>query len=111
MGRLLQGCVGNSFRPGEQRHPDRARKAFSQTWTADNIGTAPQPIAEVAEGLGGLRPSQVLFTQEIPNGAVLIGAWWPWANGQTVSLRIAAYADGEGEAALVSQVRKAFDLS
>ncbi len=56
---------------------------------------APEQIKTKSVDLGELRENQLLFTTD-PGGNVLIfAAWWPWGNGEVVSVRIASPSNGE----------------
>ena len=56
-----------------------------------NISKAPDMVQTVAKQFGGLRADQVLFSFDSNKGICLYGAWWPWGDGQTISLRITPY--------------------
>ena len=58
-------------------------------WDSSTIDTAPQIVQTLDEHLGGLRPTQLLFTSHLSRDAFVFFAWWPWGNGMTISLRIA----------------------
>ena len=38
--------------------------------------------------LGGLRDKQEVFVMVLAPGLVLLGLWWPWGHGGTISLRL-----------------------
>ncbi|RJO70579.1 MAG: hypothetical protein C4523_05005 [Myxococcales bacterium] len=72
---------------------------FSNQWDVRTIRQAPETARRVATDLG-LRPEQRLYFTDPGQPAALFGAWWPWGNGQTVSLRVGITAadhlnDGE----------------
>ena len=61
---------------------------FSKVWDSSNISKAPD-IAEMCNNIfGGLQPGQLLFTTDPRQDVFICGAWWPWGNGKTISLRI-----------------------
>jgi len=60
-------------------------------WDVSNIHNAPQGIQEVYKHLGKLRPTQLLFSSDPISEDFVFCAWWPWDNGQKVSLRIAPF--------------------
>ncbi len=60
-------------------------------WDSANISKAPDMVQTVAKQFGGLRADQVLFSFDSNKGICLYGAWWPWGDGQTISLRITPY--------------------
>jgi len=58
-------------------------------WDSSSIGRAPDNVQKIASYLGGLRSGQLLFTSDPNQDAFIFGAWWPWGDGQTISIRIA----------------------
>ena len=58
-------------------------------WDSSSIGKAPDNVQKIASYLGGLRSEQLLFTSDPNRDAFIFGAWWPWGDGQTISIRIA----------------------
>ena len=58
-------------------------------WDSSSIGKAPDNVQKIANYLGGLRSEQLLFTSDPNQDAFIFGAWWPWGDGQTISIRIA----------------------
>ena len=76
-------------------HKDSIRaileRYLSVTWDSSNIGNAPDIVQTISSHLGRLRSGQLLFTSD-PNGdAFIFCPWWPWGDGKTISIRIAAY--------------------
>lgn len=68
---------------------------LSFKWDRRSIGKAPEKIKTKTGDLGDLRDNQLLFTTD-PEGNILIfAAWWPWGNGEVVSVRIASPSTGE----------------
>jgi hypothetical protein len=64
---------------------------LSNTWDSSNIGSAPDAIQKINSHLGKLRSGQLLFTADPKQDAFIYCAWWPWGNGQTISIRIAPH--------------------
>jgi len=65
---------------------------LSMVWNSSNIREAPD-IVQISAGIfGGLRSGQLLFTSDPSRDVFIFGAWWPWGNGETISLRIASLA-------------------
>ncbi len=62
---------------------------LGNTWDSSNIAKAPDIVQMINGNLGGLRPGQLLFTSEPNQDAIIFGAWWPWGDGKTISIRIA----------------------
>ena len=61
------------------------------SWDSSNINTAPQIVQTLGKHLGGLRPTQLLFSSDPSHDAFVFLAWRPWGNGMTISLRIAPF--------------------
>lgn len=52
------------------------------------IGDAQKLAQEIAKAFGGLRAGQKLLLSTEDQTPMLVGAWWPWGNGTTISLRV-----------------------
>jgi hypothetical protein len=63
-------------------------RSLSITWDSSNIGDAPEIVREINRHLGGLRSGQLLFTSDPNREAFIFCAWWPWGDGETISIRI-----------------------
>ncbi|MCP4677389.1 MAG: hypothetical protein GY854_18120 [Deltaproteobacteria bacterium] len=61
---------------------------FSAIWESSNIAEAPDRVRKLCADYGGLRPGQLLFSSAAEQDAILLGLWWPWGNGKTISIRI-----------------------
>ena len=62
-------------------------------WDESGIRKAPDLVMQLAEDMGGIRADQLLFTTDASKNVFIFGAWWPWQDGQTISLRVAPYWD------------------
>ncbi|MGA9178952.1 MAG: hypothetical protein WBZ05_17050 [Desulfobacterales bacterium] len=65
---------------------------FSNVWDSSNIREAPDIVKMCNNNFGGLRSGQLLFTTDPSQDVFICGAWWPWGDGRTISLRIASPA-------------------
>jgi hypothetical protein len=63
-------------------------------WNRKNIADADAVVKQTANTLGGLWDNQQLFTYPGTDIGLAI-AWWPWLNGQTVSLVLIPMANQE----------------
>ena len=63
-------------------------KHFDSCWDEETIDYAPGKIRSVAKDLGEVRHGQRLFCSDPAQDALLLGAYWPWQNGQRISLRM-----------------------
>lgn len=61
---------------------------LTQTWDNASISDAPEIVVRASENYGGLQSGQLIFTTSVDHGPFLIGLWWPWGNGETISIRI-----------------------
>src|SRR5262249_53857537 len=57
-------------------------------WNAATLAGAPDDVRALADRCGGLRASQLLFWGGSAGAPGAFGLWWPWGDGNTVSLRI-----------------------
>jgi len=76
-------------------HKDRVRaileRYLSITWDSSNIGNAPAIVRTINIHLGNLRSGQLLFTSDPNRDVFIFCAWWPWGDGETISIRIAPF--------------------
>ena len=63
-------------------------KYFDSCWDEETIDYAPGKVRSVAKGLGDVRQGQLLFSSDPEQDALLLGAFWPWKNGEKISLRM-----------------------
>lgn len=63
-------------------------KYFDTCWDEETIDFAPGKVRSVAKGLGEVRQGQRLFSSDPDQDALLLGAIWPWENGEKISLRM-----------------------
>lgn len=61
-------------------------------WDDGNAESAPELIQNIIAYFGGLAPKQHLFTTDPDGDDIIMCAWWPWGNGNTISIRIGVYA-------------------
>ena len=71
---------------------DKARAsamlALPLQWISSTVGQAHPRLRELCERTGGLRAGQLLLGGEPVGGIVSFGLWWPWGDGETISLRV-----------------------
>jgi hypothetical protein len=63
-------------------------KHFDRCWDDETINYAPGKIRSVAKDLGDVWEGQRLFSSDPNRDDLLLGAIWPWQNGEKISLRI-----------------------
>lgn len=64
---------------------------FGHVWDSATISDAPGNVSGAIGNFGGLGPGQLLFTSDPAQAAFLLGCWWPWDNGATISVRLIPY--------------------
>ncbi len=62
-------------------------------WSSNTLPEAPEVVRAVAQQLGGLMSGQLLLLSDPEKPAFLCCAWWPWGNGQTISIRMAPFGN------------------
>ncbi len=63
-------------------------KNFETCWNETNISEAPLPVRNIANQLGEIRKNQLLYSSDPAREVLVLGAYWPWNNGNKFSLRI-----------------------
>lgn len=61
---------------------------FAENWVSESIKQAPQMVQQLADQVLGIRHGQLLFTMNPSDKVVFFAAWWPWDDGENISLRI-----------------------
>jgi len=84
------------------RVADACDKYFMSRWDTATIDKIPPSVLAISESLGGLRSAQRLYASRPGDFVMAYGAWWPWGDEKTISLRIGmvtyhvpAHAKGE----------------
>ncbi len=66
---------------------------LSWKWDRKTIRNAPDIVKTGAGEFGDMRSGQLLFTSDPKGNMLILAAWWPWGDGEVVSLRIASSAE------------------
>ena len=86
------GCVLTTFETSDKdRVSGVVSSLLDQAWNSTNMDDAPARVGAAIKDFGGLNPGQLLFSSELAEGIILLGLWWPWGNGTTISLRLAPH--------------------
>jgi hypothetical protein len=78
---------------------------LSLAWNSSNIQKAPDAVQMIASRLGGLRSGQLLFASDSNQKAFVFGAWWPWGNGKTISIRVAPFDKGLSDSEMAELIK------
>ena len=74
---------------------DILARSFEHRWDIESIQNAPTHVKEAVDSLVGLRERQFMYTAEpVDGGRTLYGAYWPWANGDLLSIRVSFLSAG-----------------
>jgi hypothetical protein len=73
-------------------------EGFAQCWNKDSIRGASPAVLKIAESVGGLRAGQELFLSDAERSMRMCACWWPWGDGDTISVRIMLLTEGVAEA-------------
>ncbi len=68
-------------------------KYFVSSWGTASLDKIPPSVLAIADSLGGLRNTQRLLVTRPGEFVMAYGAWWPWGDGKTISLRIGLVTD------------------
>ena len=82
-------------------------------WDSATIGEAPETAQKAKGHLGGLMPGQLLFVSDLGDDPPIYCAWWPWGNGQTISIRIGLFSEtmqAEKKGALTEELKGWFGV-
>jgi len=74
-------------------------------WDSSNIAKAPDAVRMIATRLGGLRSGQLLFASDSNQKAFVFGAWWPWGDGKTISIRVAPCDKGLSDSEMAALIK------
>ena len=82
-------------------------EVLTQSWTTRELATAPDTTRATTQACGGLREGQKIYWGGSTLGA--FGLWWPWGDGQTVSLRVGLH-DVDSPTVRYSRLRHVFGI-
>ena len=69
-------------------------KHMGTAWDSVTIDAAPEKLRHLISRLGGIMPGQLLYAVGLPEDGIAFCAWWPWGNGQTISIRFGTNSEG-----------------
>jgi hypothetical protein len=85
-----------------------AVRAMPQQFDGATLVNAPADVLAFVQRSGGLRGSQLAFCAVRP-GRTVVGLWWPWGGGGTVSLRV-GFVGAESDPSLAVRLRTLFGV-
>jgi len=68
---------------------------FDAQWDFSTIENASPPFYTYFNRVFGIVPGQKIFTSTDAAGAILFAVWWPWGDGNKISLRVGLYDSDE----------------
>lgn len=71
---------------------ENIKATMGSTWDNGNAQTAPELVHLIIDYFGGMQSDQQLMTSDPTENDIILCAWWPWSNGQTISIRIGIFA-------------------
>jgi hypothetical protein len=84
-------------------------RAMPQQFEAATLASAPADVLAFVQRSGGLRGNQLAFCVVRP-GRTVVGLWWPWGGGGTVSLRV-GFVGAESDPQLAVRLRTLFGVA
>lgn len=88
-------CVASSFHVDLTQDAHQALVAIlPEVYDYKTLAKANQHLRQAAEGVGGIRSDQLIYTLSGPGRLMPYALWWPWGDEITISVRVglAGYA-------------------
>jgi len=80
-------------------------RSLEITWDSSNIESASEAVSVINRNFGGIRSGLQLFTSDPSQEAFIFCAWWPWGNGETISIRLGPYYKGTFDSDRTDQIQ------
>ena len=64
---------------------------FDNQWDFATIERSPSSFYTYFNRVFGVVPGQKVFTSTNASGTILFAVWWPWGDGNKISLRVGLY--------------------
>ena len=79
---------------------------FTELWETSNIVGAPENIKTIDYLFGSLMYGQQLLSSDPNQNVILYCIWWPWGNGETVSIRVGHFIADQPELENEESIKK-----
>ena len=66
---------------------------FDTQWDFTTIEKSPPRFYTYFNRVFGVVPGQKVFTSTNASGTILFAVWWPWGDGEKISLRVGLHED------------------
>ena len=63
-------------------------KHLTQMYDRKTIKKAPQDLIDGGGLFSDIRSNQLLFSSDPDSSVLILAAWWPWDDGELISLRV-----------------------
>jgi len=73
---------------------EKLATVYEQRFDHKTIKKGPKNIKNAAKIFYGINDGQLLLISEVDD-VMIYGAWWPWGNGENITLRIGIFADND----------------
>ena len=70
---------------------------LDHAWDRGNAEGSPEIIRMIIDYFGGIQHDQKLLSSDPDRDDILVCAWWPWMDGETVSIRLAVHDRSMGD--------------
>jgi hypothetical protein len=82
-------CLASTFTvPYEAAARKSAAAGLPFEYTTATLNSATPELRDLAAKTGGLRSGQLLLEGGPTGGITAFGLWWPWGDGETISMRV-----------------------
>lgn len=65
---------------------------LTKQWDSSTINNSDEVTRQLVNKFNGIKNGQLLFTSDTSNEGFLFALWWPWGNGENISIRIALFS-------------------
>ncbi len=80
------------------------------SWDNSNIDNAPSNVKLLINKFGGLKSGQLVFLEDTNREDFLYCVWWPWGNGNKISIRVAPSINQLSDVEIISKFKVSFKI-